>query len=529
MKKSLLSILGLLAIACIPAFAQQNLQIVNDASPAWTDDNVYLLFAANPASVTLNGTPISGVRDASLPIGTVSTATISSGNTLTSTSFSARTLPATPFPIQFLSGSNSAPVSGAVPVFKVTSYSADGTFTVEGTLLPMSATDQFVVGAYSQKLSSLLPVVGTLTSTLSGRTQNIYQVTLGGNFAAGVVFVSYGAPLTYTTASPSPSQTQTPFQIFEVTTSTGVGATTSDLTYIDAYGFPLQIESVNTSDSTIGDRRTFYFSGNTVAKDLDKIGNLIPKGTVLRLGPGQFAAASSTGNPSPFPSFSGYLNSLLLANKTQVIAGTQSFGAPDPATVYGVTVVGNYTQTYSYNATLSSNGSGNFTYTLTPFGTNSITGTVPPYFPPIADVTSLTVNLPAVSTNSTASLDQTIYGCTLTSQSFQVNTSGTQSLTPKTFSGNYAVASYSATTGNNGTLSSTDPNLVQLAVGSLGGTDVNFLTGALASNGPIPVSGASLTSGTATFQLSPTKPLPSNPQPGDTFEILESQSLFCSH
>lgn len=516
MKKLLLPLLALVALAASPAIAQQTLQIVNDAHPAWSDDDVYLLFTANPASVTANGATISGVRDASLPIGTVSNSTNSTGSTLVSTTFTSRTLPATPFPIQFLSGNNSTPVGNATaaPVFEVTAYnSGSGSFTVNGTLLPMSTSDQFVVGAYSQKLSSL-PVVGNLTSSLSGRTQKIHQVTLGNNFAAGVVFVSYGAPLTYTTASPSPSQTKTLFQIFEVTTASGSGSTTSDLTYIDAYGFPLQIESIDTSSNSTVDRRTFYFSGNTVASDLDAIGTLTTNTTILRLGPGQFASANN-GNPSPFPSFANYLQALLSANQTQTIAGTQAFGTPNPTTVYGVTVVGDYVQTYSYNASLSSSGGGNFTYTLTPFGTNTITGNTsqgtppngPPYFPPIADVTSLTVNLPADT------LNETIYGCTLTSQSFQVNVSGAHSsLVPTTLSGPFQVT-------NNGSSSTTNSfqvdSLKPLAVGQLAGLTVNFLSGSNTGNqstinGPVSSNGV----------VSLTTPLPNAPQPGDQFEIL---------
>ena len=521
MKKALFFLFGLLALVSPAAAANQTLQIVNDANPAWNDQDVYLLFTANPASVTTaNGTIISGVRDASLPIGTVSTATSSNGTTLVSSSFITRTLPLAPFPIQFLSGNNSATVGNSTiaPVFQVTSY-ANGTFTVNGTLLPMSTSDQFVVGAYSQQLSSF-PVVGNIISPLSGRTQNIYEVTLGDNFAAGVIFVSYDNPLTYTTASPSATQAQTLFQIFEVSTANGAGTTTSDLTFIDAFGFPLQIESVFTSNSTVADRKTFYLSGNTVISDLDQIGTLTTNSTVLRLGPGQFAAASSTGNPSPFPSFSGYLQSLLSANQTQIIAGTQAFGTPNPPTVYGVTVVGGYAQTYSYYATLSSSGGGNFTYTLTPFGNNSFTGTVPPYFPQMADVTSLTVSLPAASVNSTTSsidsLDETIYGCTLTSQSFQVNTSGNQSLVPTTFSGNYAVSSYSA---SNNSVISTDSSLLQLAVDQLGGSYMHFLTGNLAASGNVTaVNSGTLGAGNATIQLA--QALSPAPQAGDRFEIL---------
>ncbi len=510
MKKIHHLFLAYLACACLPLSAQQSLQIVNDAAPVWSDEEVYLLFTANPASVTANGSTISGLRDGSLPIGTVGNATSSNGSTLVSQSFTTppRTLPKPPFPIQFLSGNNSHPVGNATaaPVFDVSAYdSGTGTFTVNGTLLPMGTTDQFVVGAYSQKLSTF-PVGGNLTSSLSGRSQRIYEVELGANFASGVVFVSYGAPLTYTTASPSPSHTKTLFQIFEVTTANGAGDTTSDLTYIDAYGFPLQIESIDDGSGNAVDRRTFYFSGNTVAADLNEIGTLTTNSTVLRLGPGQFAAANG-GNPSPFPSFSDYLQSVVSANKTQVIAGTQAFGTPNPGTVYGVTVVGNYTQTYSYDAALSATGGGNFTYTLTPKGTNRITGDVPPYFPPIDDVTSLTVSLPADS------LNETIYGCTLTSDSFQVHVTGNRSLVPTTFSGNFAVSSYS---GNS--IHSTDSSLTQLAVAQLGGTWLRFLTGNLASQAPVAINTGLLSNGTATIEL--TAALPTAPHAGDHFEVL---------
>ena len=211
------------------------------------------------------------MNDVSLPIGTVTSSTNSTGSSLVSTTFNGRTLPAPPFALQFLSGNNSKPVGNATsaPVFVVSNYNpGTGNFTINGTfdsktgnfsanatLQPMSTTDQFQLGAFSQRLSSF-PISGSIASPLSGNTQNIYAVTLD-NFQSGVVYVSYGKPLSYVGATaPSFTNTNTVFQMAEVTANPGA-TTTSDLTYIDYYGFPLQIESIdNTSNSTV-DRRTW--------------------------------------------------------------------------------------------------------------------------------------------------------------------------------------------------------------------------------------------------------------------------------
>jgi len=487
--------------------AQQTVEIINDNSAQWTDDQVYVLFVGNPAAVTSNGSVIGGVRDLSLPVGTVSANQTANSTTINSTSFAGKTLPATPFPLQFLSGNHST-----TAVHDVIAYdSANGTFTLNATTPvanPQATSDQFVVGAYSEKLSNLA-LTGNHTSTLSGLTQNKYTATVGnasGGFASGVVYISYGQPLTYLTAAPAISTAAVPFQTIELTTAPSGGTTTSDLTVIDYFAIPLQIESVNTGNGTVTDRRTFYFSGNSIESDLMQIGARKNIGNALYLGPGQ-VAANNGGNPSPFPNFSDYLSTLVAANQTITIEGTQAFGTPNPPVVYGITVGGGYTQHYSYNATISGSG-GNFTYTLTPFGNNTITNS-PAYFPPPEDVANITLPLPA------AALNDTIYGCVLNSSSFQVNLKpGAPSLAPATLSGPFSVTTVptgSATT--NATVQSVA--LAPLQCTGFGGLSLQFTSGSNnATISPILTGSAN---GTVTLTGAA---LPAAPQPGDQFQIL---------
>jgi len=419
--------------------AQQTIQIVNDDAPTTKDSDVWVLFAGNPANVTAKGSTISGLRNLAIPTCAVSTAQSAGATTvvaklLKSPSF---TVPAAPFPIQFVSGAN------AGQVVQVTDYnSTSGTLTTAAIPNAQAKGDQFIVGAYSQKLSSL-PTAGTVTSPLSGKTQKIYAVTAT-TLDSAVVYVSK-APLAYGVSAPAIATSAVAYQTVELTTGTGGGATTSDLTAIDYFGLPLQIESVNLASKATTHRRTFYFSRGTIVSGLKQIGAQKNSAGGLYLGPGQVAAANK-GNPSPFPSFKGYLHALAKAGTSFTIAGTQNFGAPNPAMVYGIGLGGGYQSTYNYSVVITEPTAGSFVATLTPQATgNSLTG-APSFYPSVSNITSITVNLPAAGANG-GGFDQTIYGAVLNASSFAINVqSGTPSPLPALPATGFAVQSGTSTT-----------------------------------------------------------------------------------
>lgn len=499
-------------------FAQQTVQIVNDNAPAKADSDVWVLFVGNPANVTASGATISGMRNLSIPTTAVTTAQSQGATVVQSNTFqsSAYVLPAVPFPLQFISGAN------AGSQVQVTAYaSATGTFTVQKDptlstpnwpLQAQAQGDQFVLGAYSQKLSTLPTAAGTISSPLSGASRNVYSLTAQALDAA-VVYVSYGQ-LTYLATAPSITSSTIPFQTVELTTGAGGGATTSDLTVIDYFAIPLQIESINQSDGSVADTRTFYFKSSTIAAGLKKIGATFSN-NARYLGPGQVTAIpSNNGSPSPFPSFKGYLQSL--ETKTFQLDGTSNYGTPNPAVVYGITAggtgtspAGGYDSTYGYVATLTED-SGNFSVVMKPQpGRNSFTN-APPYFPSVSNIDNVTINLPLATTTDPVGYDAIIYGAVLDASSFQINLkAGSPSLTPLTLSGPFSVTSGASTT------QFTASVLGQLATSKLGGLTVKFLPETTNAGQT-----ASISSVDSTGKVTLATALTAVPAVNDSFQIL---------
>lgn len=480
----------------------QTMQLINDNSATQADQDVYVLFAGNPALVQDNkGNPISGMRNLAIPTGSVSSNQDAGVTTIVSALFQNPTnftLPAAPFPLLFTSGAN------AGTTYQIGNYdSSSGTFTVAngGTVSgAQNAGDQFVLGAYSQQLSSL-PQNGSYTSPLSGKPVPIYEVQA--DLAAGVLYVSNGA-LTYLSAAPSFTTGSTAFQVVELTTGSNGGATTSDLTAIDYFALPLKIESVNLSSGAVDDSRNFYFNAASIGSQLSAIGASVNSGGFY-LSPGQVAAANN-GSPAPFASFGNYLQALTGQNFT--IAGTQNFGAPNPTIVYGVMVAANYSFGYNYACTTSVDKSGNYSIVMTPNASgNSISGGANTgYLPPPANVSNVTINLPAASADNSIGYDAIIYGALLNADSFSINLSEGQVL-PATLSGPFSVTSATSSTQFNAAA------LANLLTGPLAGLTLNFISGANLNNS------ATITSVDASGNVSLSSALPYTPADGDNFVI----------
>jgi hypothetical protein len=194
------------AALAIPFFVfangqSQKIQILNDDVDAVSDSDVYVLFVGNPSLVTVGGEQISGVRNLSVPPGTVSAAAAADATTVTANNLSAlaplQALPAVPFPILFESGANSGKqvrVTAVNLASGVLTVAADPSSPSSWPLEAQANGDVFVLGAYSQAINTL-PQIGTAFSSLSGETRTLYGVDAK-NIAAGVIYISRGAPLT---------------------------------------------------------------------------------------------------------------------------------------------------------------------------------------------------------------------------------------------------------------------------------------------------------------------------------------------
>jgi len=192
------------------------------------------------------------------------------------------------------------------------------------------------------------PTGGALTvnSPYSGR-QNlpVYQFTMS-TVSSGTLFVSYDTGVSY---PPAPTVTaKYRFQPLEFSYSSAI-ASNGDLTSIDFYGIPLQLETFGAGDTSLRDpldRVTYYTSTPTMLKALTNAspdlqnafvakggssGNTIfvpgttPANDFLRvIGPNQIAAPgtsplpvkSTSPKPWPYPSFAGYLDALADAGYT---------------------------------------------------------------------------------------------------------------------------------------------------------------------------------------------------------------------
>lgn len=505
--KSLLAAVALGALAStlspLTARASQTIQLVDDNATAKTPSTLWVLFAGNPANVTASGKTISALRNLAIPTCAVSTAQSAGATVVVSALLKspAFTMPAVPFPIKFTAGAN------AGTVVKVTNYnSSTGTLTTAPIANAQTTTDQFIVGAYSQQLTSL-PKTSTTVSALSGQTQNVHTVTAV-TLDSAVVYVSE-QQLTYTDAAPAIGTSPVAYQTVELTTGSNGGATTSDLTAIDYFGLPLQIESINLASSAVTHRRTFYVSRDTLVARLKTIGARKNAAGGLYLGPGQVAALNQ-GKPSPFPSFKSYLHSLAQNGTTFTIAGAQNFGAPNPSMVYGIGLGGGYQSTYAYTAAISEPTAGNFVATLTPQATgNSLTG-APSFYPSVSNISSLTVNLSAPNSQTGGGYDQTIYGAVLNASSFAINlASGAPSLLPTPPSG-FTVTSAASTTSfastNLATLNFVAPFSIAFTGGANQGTTVTAV--AVDAAGNVTVSPA----------------LPNTPAANDPFTVTVSPS-----
>jgi hypothetical protein len=183
----------------------------------------------------------------------------------------------------------------------------------------------------TSKPVSVLPNTGEkLTSKFSGRVLPIYEFSIE-TLGSGVLYVSYKTPLSWVSAAPT-AHDKLRFDKLELTYDAAI-VSVANLTSIDFFGIPLQLENFSRAleKLTLKRTHTFYASTPTLLSKFAALGASsaflstsgapwVPSrdfSTFARvIAPGQFSSASATGSPAPYPSFDGYLQSLLKANYT---------------------------------------------------------------------------------------------------------------------------------------------------------------------------------------------------------------------
>ena len=263
--------------------------------------------------------------------------------------------------------------------------------TIDGDEYPILVSDIAVADSTSghemnppvdaTELSTMPTNGATVMSQFTGKERPIYEFGIT-TLASGVLFVSYDQPITWSESAPTPKE-KFRFDKMEVTYDERIDKV-ADLTTIDFFGIPMQMERFSDPSNDLSRQavKTFYSSSATLASTLDDLVGSPGAPAVFRdtkgnpwdpvkddftnfarmLAPGYIASTKANGSPAPYPSFDGYLDSLLQADYAFLDSGRAN---------------GSH---YEYTASIASDGKddGKNGYIIT------LTGTTDPAPPPPA-------------------------------------------------------------------------------------------------------------------------------------------------
>ncbi len=241
--------------------------------------------------------------------------------------------------------------------------------SVEGP--PTLQTDSGKTSGTGVKLTTLKQASQKVRSRYSGRVLPVYTFKVN-NLESGHVSLSYFKPLVITNGSAPTATADYRFEKVELTYLSKGGTSGGNLTSIDFFGIPVEVNVTHPGQSRFDPLQTksFYASTPTLLKTLNALGPNMTKAFRDRTGanfpvngdlknftrilsPNTLAASvGSGGSPAPYPGMKSYLQSLV--GKTFTLNGTQYGG-------------------YDYKATFASDGAGGFVINCT--GT---TKTTPP-------------------------------------------------------------------------------------------------------------------------------------------------------
>jgi hypothetical protein len=297
---------------------------------------------------------------------------------------------------------------------------------VSGCTITVTVTSIATAGA----LARLSHSGATIPSPYTGQQRKVYTFTMS-TVSSGSLFVSYYQPVTYPSAPTV--RTGYRFQPLEFSYSNGI-ASNGDLTSIDFYGIPLELETFKASDTAQQnplDRVSYYTSTSKLMREFQAVdpnlqyafigtdgktfvpaygsnGNVSNISSFARIvGPNQVAAGGTpalidyptlapagwkgtwppgTGSPWPYASFADYLDSLVAAN--------YKFTEFDNVNI----------SAYSFNYNGSITGNRTIGYTITLNGTTG--NPTPPS--PLPSNAQITLVLPPQDTSG--GYDFAIYG-----------------------------------------------------------------------------------------------------------------------
>lgn len=293
---------------------------------------------------------------------------------------------------------------------------------IQSLQLPQAPDGSVTAGALN-----LLGQQGTLVSPYTGQTRPIYALTVD-TLTSGRLLVSLGTAITYANNA-APTATNQPMRWDKL--EFGFPQSGADLTSIDFFGIPLQLEYLDASGDVLA-AMTYYTSTPTLLTSLYNLSpstmpsafqqsidqktsfgwnpTTDPLSTFLRvIGPQTFTGDG--GSPAPYPSFRGYLAELAAAGTTFTVQGIGGVGTPAPA---------NNSVSYDYTGSVQADGNGGYVVHL--IGT---TTAVPPnvddgpygLYTGADNLTSakqLPANLPVTLNLTAATLDNDIYGAVAT-------------------------------------------------------------------------------------------------------------------
>ncbi|HLK68088.1 MAG TPA: fibronectin type III domain-containing protein [Bryobacteraceae bacterium] len=271
-------------------------------------------------------------------------------------------------------------------------------------------------------LSSLGAVAGaTVTSPFTGKPHPVYSFVIQ-NVVAGQVNFSYNTAVEFKNGAAPTENENYRFDKMEISYNSAGKAGGGNLTSIDFYGIPLQVEVFHASDLTTADplqTKSFYASTPTLLQMLAGLSTDMSSGTgwirsvdgaafaprnpdfskFLRiLSPKTIAAADIAKNSSaPYPSFEAYLTSLV--GTTIQVNGAQNGG-------------------YHYTGVVQKDGNDGFDVVCT--GTTTAAPPDPPsQLPKLSKDAKVTIHFPKGQPGK--SMDFFIYGCVPNRDSYTID------------------------------------------------------------------------------------------------------------
>ena len=234
-----------------------------------------------------------------------------------------------------------------------------------------------------------------------------------------VVFVSYATTINGTVMNGNLSGNSVPsyigsgganynqvFQPFEITAIQGQTGGQGNLTNINYFTAPIQIQSFNSANpNTPLQTKGYNVSTATLANTLatmtagNSLATATNNGTILRyIGPSSYGVGTN-----PYPTFDDYITSLSSGNQTAHIVNSNAFNTQENPATGNI----NYNYTLDLIASFAPDRtitlSGNITTTITPFGGNSTAGTT-------YTGASFTISPTIGASTNNATFTNTIYG-----------------------------------------------------------------------------------------------------------------------